>query len=254
MKGLFITGTDTGVGKTIVAAAIARALAARGRKVGVMKPAESGCPRVDGRLVAQDAAFLRAASGCQAASELVNPYAFVDPVAPALAAEADGVRIEIDVIDAAYRRLAAAHEMVLVEGAGGLLTPLTGELTMAGLAAALDLPIVVVARNCLGAINHTSLTVRAARAEGLTVVGVVLNHPDQNTDPAVRSNADALRRWAGAPLLGCLPHVAGLDLDALAGSAEPFLDVLVSNLSDPARDGADILIPTLSQRASGRRT
>ena len=116
--GLFITGTDTEVGKTVVTAALAAALAKRGLRVGVMKPAESGCPSLEGRLMPQDALFLKAMSGCTAPLELINPYAFVPPLTPALAAEMAGVAIEIDHIRACYRQLTATHDIVLVEGAG----------------------------------------------------------------------------------------------------------------------------------------
>lgn len=222
-RGLFVTGTDTGVGKTVVAAAMALALRARGHRVGVMKPAESGCPRTDGRLLAPDAAFLLEAAGCSAAMETVNPYALAAPLAPALAAELEGVLIDIERIRACYRQLAAEHDVVLVEGAGGLLTPLSGQLTMRDLAVELALPAVVVVRNALGAINHAALTVEAARHAALPVVGLVLNHPSPELDPAARTNADALRRWGGAPLIGELPYALRLDRTLLGSFGETLI-------------------------------
>lgn len=204
-RGLFVTGTDTEVGKTVVTAALAAALAGRGLRVGVMKPAESGCPLRDGRLFPQDAMFLKEASGCTAPLELVNPYAFAPPLTPALAAEFEGVTIELDRIRDCYAQLAATHDIVLVEGAGGLLAPLTAELSMHDLATALGLAVLVVARNVLGVINHTALTVTVARTT-VPVVGIILNDQSPTVHPAEQTNAEALRRWGRAPLLGRFPY------------------------------------------------
>ena len=220
MGGFFITGTDTGAGKTVVTASLALALRRRGLRVGVMKPVETGCLREDDRLVPQDALFLLEASGCQAPLELVNPYALAEPLAPALAAEREGIRIELARLEACYRELARRYDMVLVEGAGGLLVPLTEQHTMLDLANGLGLPLVVVARNILGVINHTALTVAVARQHGAGVLGVVLNHPDPDSDLATQTNAAALRRWAGAPLLGEMPYVPNLDQGTLAACGE----------------------------------
>jgi dethiobiotin synthetase len=215
MIGIFVTGTDTGVGKTVVAAAIAAALAARGLSVGVMKPVESGCTREGDRLVAADAALLVTASGASDPLELVNPYQLEAPLAPALAAEIEAVEIEFDRIRRCFDELSRRHEVMIVEGAGGLLTPLTAGQRVGDLAAALRLPMLIVARNALGAINHTALTVASARAFG-PVIGVVLNHPTPAVDFASASNAAAIQRWSGAPLLGALPYAEHLDRATLA--------------------------------------
>ena len=223
--GLFITGTDTGVGKTVVTAALALALRGRGLRVGVMKPVESGCPRVNGTLLPQDAVFLREASGSTMPLELINPYALERPLAPALAAEMEGVSIQLDRIEAAYCTLASAHDFVLVEGAGGLLAPLTGELRMVELACALGLPVLVVARNVLGAINHASLTVEAARGAGLQVAGVVLNNPSPADGAAEGTNAASLRRWVSTPFLGEMSYLPSMEHQGLLRAAEAALAV-----------------------------
>lgn len=227
-SGLFITGTDTGVGKTVVAAALAAALRKRGWDVGVMKPVESGCPRVEGVLVPRDATFLREAAASKDPLGLVNPYRFELPLAPALAAEAEGVVIEMPAIQAAYDELAARHQVMLVEGAGGLLTPLCGALTMRDLASALELPVLVVAMNALGVINHTSLTVAALRQAGLAPVGIVLNAVSRRTDESAATNGASLRRWGGAPLLGDLPYQLG-SLHRMA-EADVDMDTLLTSL------------------------
>ena len=224
-RGLFVTGTDTGVGKTVVTAALAVALTERSLEVGVMKPVESGCKRVNGVLEPEDALFLRRAAACDAPLRLVNPYAFEHPLAPALAAELEGVSVQIEVIQNAYACLAATNDVVLVEGAGGLLAPLLGDLTMLDLAKALDLPVLVVGRNVLGTINHTALTVMAARAAGLSVVGVVLNNTALQRDEATASNPDSLRRWSGTAYLGEFAFMPSLDFEILGAAAEDMIDL-----------------------------
>ncbi len=233
-RGIFVTGTDTGVGKTVVTAALAATLHARGLRVGVMKPVESGCPQGDNGLQPLDALFLRAASGCDAALALVNPYTLAHPLAPALAAELEGVHIDIDHIRECYRHLSAAHDIVLVEGAGGLLAPFAGERTMRDLAVELNLPVLLVAGNCLGVINHTGLTVEAIRQRGLPLVGVILNHISPDADEAVRTNAESIRRWGGAPLLGELPYVPEREYEQLSSFGEQLgVDELLHALNAP---------------------
>ncbi|MBX5449089.1 dethiobiotin synthase [Thermogemmatispora sp.] len=220
----FVTGTDTGVGKTIVTAALAAALVQRGLRVGVMKPAETDCLPEQGRDGAQDAQFLRRVARCTAPLELIVPYALPLPLAPALSAEEAGVTIELAEIVRCYRQLLATHDVVLVEGAGGLLVPLTAQQTMLDLAVTLGLPLLVVARNVLGVINHTCLTVAVA-SQRARVLGVVLNHPGapDESDLSVRSNANALQRWCPVPLYGPLPHLANLNEEALAAAGSQLL-------------------------------
>ncbi len=224
--GIFIAGTDTAVGKTVVGGAISAALRGRGLQVGVMKPAESGCERVDGELVPADAEHLREASGCAAPLSLVCPYQFEEPLTPALAAERAGEMIDLRHIRDCFATLQDRHDVMLVESAGGLLSPLTGTHTMRDLAVAIGLPVLVVARNVLGAINHTALTVAAARAAGLAVLGVVLNHTERADDIAARTNAQAIARWGGAPLVAVVPWAPTLDMAAIAAVGEPIITAL----------------------------
>jgi len=224
--GVFIVGTDTAVGKTFVGAAIGAALRGRGLRVGVMKPAESGCEQIDGLLVPSDAEHLRETSGCGAPLSVVCPYQFAEPLAPALAAERAGETIDMLHIHECFAQLQAEHDLMLVESAGGLLTPLTGTHTMRDLAVAMALPVIVVARNVLGAINHTTLTVASAQAAGLNVVGVVLNHAEPVDDAAALTNAEAIARWGGAPLLAVVPWAPSLDMAAIASLGDPIIAAL----------------------------
>jgi dethiobiotin synthetase len=218
-RGLFISGTDTGVGKTVVACAIARGLVGRGLDVGVLKPAETGVG-AEGPL---DARALREAAGADEPLERVCPQQFALPAAPTVAAAAEGREVDLGAMDAACHALGARHEILLVEGAGGLLVPVTAKLCMADLAARWGLPVVVAARAALGTINHTLLTLEALERRGLELAGVVLSHSGGPLSGADAANLEALRAALGARLVGEIPPLAGgvepdanaLDLDAL---------------------------------------
>ncbi|MCA9101333.1 MAG: dethiobiotin synthase [Planctomycetales bacterium] len=207
MRGLFITGTGTEIGKTRVAAMIVRALVADGHRVGVYKPAASGCRREDGAIVADDAVALWEAAGRPESLERVCPQRFLAPLAPHLAAAAEGRRIDeaLLVDGAAYWR--GKCDVLVVEGAGGLMSPLADEMYNADLAVALRLPLVVVTANVLGTIHQTLTTLIAAAAfdEGLPIAGIVLNHVHDSrsvssghgdTDLSVDSNRDEIARRA----------------------------------------------------------
>jgi len=148
---------------------------------------------------------------CEAPGDDICPYALRDPLAPAVAAAREGVTIDIGRIQEAYARIAAAHDVTLVEGAGGLLVPLTGRLTFADLALRLQLPLLVVVGNRLGAINHALLTVRHAQTLGLRVAGYVVNAPGPQRDLAAESNAAVLTDWLGEPL-GEVPHLGSVSM------------------------------------------
>lgn len=209
-KGIFVTGTDTGVGKTIVTATLARLLRDKGVNVGVMKPITSGCSMQDGRLLSEDAELLAWSAGI-AVSQEVAPYLLRAPIAPSAAAEQEHVKIEFSRILAAYHRLAEAHDFVIVEGAGGLMVPLAGGLLVADLVKLLGVGLLVVARPNLGTVNHTLLTCFVARELGLEVRGTIIsNYPQQ---PALdeASAPHLIDSLAGVPLLGRFPAVSGPD-------------------------------------------
>ena len=209
-KGIFITGTDTGVGKSVASAAIAMLLRRMGHSVGVMKPVTSGCLERDGHLVSQDAELLCFAAGTPLTPDCA-PYLMKAPLAPSVAASLEGIRIDFEVIRDAYRRLADSFEFLIVEGAGGLMVPLAGGLLMSDLASHLGLPIAVVARPGLGTINHTLLTTFCARNLGLEVKGVIVNRYPDLPDQAEAYAPHLIASLSGSQLLGVFPEVHGDD-------------------------------------------
>ena len=205
-KGIFITGTDTGVGKTTVAAALARLLHDRGVKVGVMKPVTSGCLFSASGLVSADAELLAWAAGTDVTAE-VAPYLLKEPLAPSAAAEIEHVRIEFSRILAAFHQIAEQCDFVIVEGAGGLMVPLSGGLLVADLIKLLALPLLVVARPDLGTVNHTVLTTFAARQLEINVRGVVISGYPDRPSLAESTAPHLIDSLAGVPLLGRFPRI-----------------------------------------------
>jgi dethiobiotin synthetase len=209
-KGIFITGTDTGVGKTFFACGLAALLRESGYKVGVMKPAETGCDQGEGNLVPQDAVALKEASACAVGLEKICSYQLRDPLAPSVAAEREGVRIDIDRLIDLYNEISAVHDITIVEGAGGLMVPLLPSYTYADFAGVLKLPLIVVAANRLGVINHLLLTLEHASCKGLRVMGYVLNQIESQPSLAAATNREALVSLTGVPCMGELPYIADL--------------------------------------------
>lgn len=227
-NGIFITGTDTGVGKSIVTAVLARALRLRGVNVGVMKPVTTGCPLRGGELVSEDAELISWAAGTECGIDNA-PYMFAEPVAPAEAAKIAGEKIELQKIAESYKRLSSRHDFVLVEGAGGLMVPLNGGLLIADLAILLAMPLLVVARPGLGTINHTVLTCFAAGQMGLDVRGIIVNRYPSNPGLAEKGSPHQIGALAGAPLLGIW--------DDLQGTEEQIVEKLAERFnSDPRSD------------------
>lgn len=210
--GCFVTGTDTGVGKTLVGCAIVRALRARGVDVAVRKPIETGVGP-DGPL---DAQALREAAGSSEPLDAICPVSLPLPAAPSVAADDAGHDVAIDRVLANLREACARHAFTLVEGAGGLLVPIAAGYTMADLARDLALPLVVVARARLGTLNHTHLTLEAARAHGLHLAGVVISHGDGALSVADSKNLAWLRTELGSLIVGEIPPLAPGETPAAA--------------------------------------
>lgn len=199
-QAFFVTGTDTGVGKTHVACKLIAAYVAQGYKVIGMKPVAAGCELVDGVWVNEDVLKLEAVSNVQAPRELINPYSFKEAIAPHIAAEKVGVEINIEVIQQAFNKLRDIADIVIVEGAGGFLVPLNATQSMADLAVTLNIPVILVVNMKLGCINHSLLTVEAIKARNLTLHGWVANRLDQNMHALVE-NEVALAQRIQAPKL-----------------------------------------------------
>jgi dethiobiotin synthetase len=200
-RGFFVTGTDTGVGKTLVSTALLSLYGEQGLRVVGMKPVAAGC--APGELN-EDVAALRAASTVQAPPELINPYAFEPAIAPHIAARQTGTRIDLDCIADSYAALARDADVVIVEGAGGFLVPLNESETLADLAQRLRLPVILVVGLRLGCLNHALLTAEAIRARGLKLAGWVANHIDPHMNCSA-GNVEALVQRLDAPLLGEIP-------------------------------------------------
>ncbi len=224
--GLYITGTDTGAGKTFASVALIHALRARGLDVAGMKPLASGCEQTADGLRNDDALALLAASAPTPDYADVNPIALREPTAPEIAAARQGVEVDLAPVGEAYARLAQTHRVVVVEGVGGWLAPLSRELMQRDLVAALGLPAVLVVGLRLGCINHALLTQRALRADGVALLGWI----GSAVDPAMdfRSETVAiLRRRLAVPCMGVLDH--GVDAATAAGRID--LAPLAANLS-----------------------
>jgi dethiobiotin synthetase len=210
--GIFITGTDTAVGKTLVTAALARSLKRRGLDIGVMKPVETGV--VQGR--PSDAVRLARAAQVSDVLDLVRPYAFRLPVAPFDAARAERRTIKMPTIVRAYQQLHARHDLLLVEGAGGVLVPITSTMDVLDLIETLKTPVVVVGRAGLGGVNHAMLTLNALRARTIPILALVLNRAAPAKTAVARqqeqSTVKLLRESAEVPVIGPLPYRAGVDV------------------------------------------
>lgn len=237
MRGVFVTGTDTNVGKTHVACGLARALRAAGVDVGVMKPIETGVPAAgpeDGRALAR-------AAGVDDGLEWICPVRFALPASPEAAARAEGRSVALAPIRDAFAELSRRHAFMLVEGAGGLLVPIDAQTDMADLARELALPLLFVTRANLGTVNHTRLSLEAAERRGLEIAGVVLSHATETLPEGDLRNLEGLRERLGERLLAELPYRAAArasgpsgssarDADRDAATIEPALARLVERL------------------------
>lgn len=210
--GIFITGTDTGVGKTLVAAALALHLKKRGLSIGVMKPIETGCSA--GKESRSDAARLRSIIESEEPLGAICPYSFELPVAPLTAAQLSDQPINLDTIRKIYRILSSRYECIVVEGVGGVHVPITQHNNVMDLVKQLRLPVVVVGRSGLGGINHALLTIEALRRQKIRIIALVMNRTEPVRSAIARvqerSTTAILRKRAGVPLLGPLPYESGM--------------------------------------------
>ncbi|MDP6924596.1 MAG: dethiobiotin synthase [Candidatus Scalindua sp.] len=207
-KGVFVTGCDTGVGKTVIAGAIAASMKAHGLDVGVMKPVASGAKEIENKLVSGDAVYLRKIIDSTDDDALVNPILLKPPIAPTIAASKAGIPIDIDKILKAYEALTNRHDFVVVEGVGGLMVPIDDTHFVADLARKMDLALVIVTGDYLGAINHTLLTIEYARNRNLRIKGIVINML-KNGDDFVRE----IEKYSSVPVLGTIPFKENVSVE-----------------------------------------
>ena len=233
--GVFVTGTDTGVGKTVIAGGLAASLASIGADVGVMKPIATGgeapaststlgdgatsAGAVNPRLVSEDAIFLKHAAQAEDSLELINPICLREPLAPSVASTLENVPVDLARVDAAFHQLCRNHDFVVVEGVGGLAAPIRDDVLVAHLAARFELPLIVVARPTLGTINHTLLTVKLARSLNLEIHGIILNGLRRDmAGLAEKTNPGEISRLTNLPILGVVPFDGRLGQRAPAPS------------------------------------
>ena len=225
-KGFFITGTDTGVGKTIVAGAVIKAINFLGFRAGVMKPIESGCGREGDVLIPFDGMFLKQTARIEEPITGITPCCLESPLAPLAASERDMKEIDIDEIRRSFSLLEKKYEAMVVEGIGGLMVPIREDYYVMDVAREFGLPLLVVAKPGLGTVNHTMLTVRCALNEGLDVAGVIINYsqpPDNSL--AEKTNPKLLGQICPVPILGTFPYLKNLDEDEIAKAAIKNLDI-----------------------------
>lgn len=215
-KGFFVTGTDTGVGKTIMSMALIRAMDMFGIRAGAMKPIESGCGREGGVLIPFDGMALKQTARMDEPMTLVTPCCFESPLAPLPASEIEIKKVNIPAIKNAFSKLSHKYEAMVVEGVGGLLVPIRKNYAVIDLAAELGLPLIVVAKPGLGTINHTLLTVKYALREGLAVAGVILNYamPPENS-LSEETNVQVLDTICPVPVIGISPYLKNITEEAL---------------------------------------
>lgn len=212
LRGLFVTGTDTGVGKTFVAVGLVRWLRARGYRTGAYKPVASGCREESQRIIWDDVESLHAALNCEFPQSRICPQTFRAPLAPPVAAQSEGRAVDTNLLREGAAWWSDHADVLIVEGAGGLLSPISDRDSVADLARDLGWPLLIVARAGLGTINHTLLTIEAADRRRLPVAGVVLNPVDGTADPSAASNPLELANRCSVPILAVLSHSTSADL------------------------------------------
>lgn len=243
-KGIFITGTDTGVGKTIVSAITVRALLKRGFKVGVMKPFETGCLKEGNKLLPSDSIFLRDMAEMEESLFLINPSRFELPLSPLAASLIEKRDVDIEKVLRSYELLKKKYDFLVVEGAGGILVPLSTDrssqgIFMADLIKMFKIPAIIVCRPTLGTINHTLLTVKYAISQGIEVIGVIINYSNPpGKDISEESNPYILRKLSPKPILGIISYLEEVSKERI----DELIDQSYNELFDVIVDRVELLL------------
>ncbi|HOP85343.1 MAG TPA: dethiobiotin synthase [Syntrophorhabdaceae bacterium] len=216
MKSIFVTGTDTGVGKTTISACLSAFLSLKRKlNVGVMKPFESGLSKRNKDELPWDAICLKEASGSSDDLNSISPYTFEAPLAPEVAASLENVKIDLNMVDRIYKKILNEHDIVVIEGAGGVLVPIKKNFFYGDLIKRWGCPTLIVSRLGLGTINHTLLTVGYLKTRGIKIIGVILNNNDGTGDLAAKTNPTILSNYLDCPILGTFPYKKNLLRDAM---------------------------------------
>lgn len=224
-KGFFVTGTDTGVGKTVIAAALIKAVGLLGLKACGMKPIETGCIRKGDAMIPSDGMFLKGIARMDEAVSHITPCCFEHKLAPMVSAEIEGLPVNIDKIRKAFDELTKVYQSIVVEGIGGLLVPINKNYFVLDLARELGLPLIVVSRPDLGTINHTLLTINYALKEGLKVAGIIINYTySSEGSMAEETNPQVIKQLSPVPLIGIFPYLHAM-------SDEAFEKAVLKNLN-----------------------
>lgn len=209
MNGIFVTGTDTGVGKTVVASGIAAALRSRGINVGVMKPIHTGCKIRKGVLIPEDSIQLAKSSDVNDPLELITPYTFKEAVAPFVAAIENKMIIDTDRIIKEFKTMSGRHEYMIVEGIGGVLVPITRNFFVVDLVKRLNMPALIVTRPGLGTINHTMLTINCLKNKKIPIKGIVINYSRKGGGTlAEKKYPETIEALSRVPVIGVIPHMS----------------------------------------------
>jgi len=251
-NGIFIAGTDTGIGKTIIAGGIAAALNSRGIDIGVMKPFETGISKLNGKWKLQDGAFLKKSAGVKDPDELITPFCFEKSLAPYVAANLENVQIDLNKVHRAFNELSSRHSLVVVEGAGGLIVPIKKKYFYANLARDLNLSVIIVVRPGLGSINHTLLTIKAAQSYDLKVIGIIFNNYNNcHYGTAEKTNPKAIEELSNLPVLGEMPFLSNLSLESLVRTIGKNINIgnIISFIDKGDMDPP--LIPSLQRSGNG---
>jgi dethiobiotin synthetase len=212
-KGLFITATDTGAGKTLISGVITRLISERGKKVGVFKPIATGCRTVNRQLISEDAQFLKHCCNSELALDTITPIRYKVPAAPLACEKAEKKKVNLKKLFQTYEQICRNSDFIVVEGIGGAKVPLTGNFDVLDLAKALKLPVIIVAKAKLGSINHTLLTIEAVRRKGLLLAGVIINGYDEKTvDFAEKTNAEIIKKLGKVKILAVVPEDRKTDI------------------------------------------
>lgn len=223
MKSYFITGTDTDVGKTWITAGIASALKKMGIDIGIMKPFAAGTNQKVG-FKSEDTEILAKAAQIDDSEQLINPQFFPIPASPYTASESLGVKVDVDLVLQNFKKLLKIHEMMLVEGMGGILTPILKDYFVTNLIKDMGLDVIVVTRSRIGTINHTLLTCKMCTIYGLRVHGIIINNFDVNGYSINELKRD-LEKLTGIPVLGVMPNIKNFNLETLRDSIEKEIDL-----------------------------